>query len=134
RWLPRLASGNAIGTVAFAEAGERWQPEQWRLEGGARLDGGKRHVLFAAQADVMVVGVAGGGLVLVESAEGGVESVSIPALDATRRTAHVTFRDAGAVPLAMPGARLRDAALVLLAADAFGGASRCVNMAVEYAL
>src|SRR5690606_29408205 len=67
-------------------------------------------------------------------AEGGVESVSIPALDATRRTAHVTFRDAGAVPLAMPGARLRDAALVLLAADAFGGASRCVNMAVEYAL
>ena len=31
------------------------------------------------------------------------------------------------------GKRMRDVALVLLAADAFGGAERCVEMAVEYA-
>ncbi|HEU4427396.1 MAG TPA: acyl-CoA dehydrogenase family protein, partial [Myxococcota bacterium] len=34
RWLPRLASGEALGTLALAEAGERWQPNEWQLAPG----------------------------------------------------------------------------------------------------
>ena len=29
RWLPRLAAGDALGTVAFAEANGAWEPERW---------------------------------------------------------------------------------------------------------
>ena len=50
RWLPRLATGDAIGSVAFAEEGVGWQPEDWRLAAGPTLRGEKQHVLLAAQA------------------------------------------------------------------------------------
>jgi alkylation response protein AidB-like acyl-CoA dehydrogenase len=134
RWLPRLASGDAIGTVALGEAGGHWQPEQWRLAAEVSLSGGKVHVPYPALADLMVVGVADGGLMLVEDTSRGMEIESLPCLDATRRTAHVWFAEVPAQRLSCTGARLRDAALVLLAADAFGGARRCVDMAVRYAL
>ena len=51
---------------------------------------------------------------------------------------HTVVRDSLDVyGVTLPGAAgaatgLRDAALVLLAADAFGGAERCVEMAVDY--
>src|SRR5206468_506123 len=47
RWLPRLATGEAIGTVAFCEGAGAWQPEQWMLPLGDRLSGRKCHVLQA---------------------------------------------------------------------------------------
>jgi alkylation response protein AidB-like acyl-CoA dehydrogenase len=134
RWLPRLASGACIGTVALGERSERWQPVDWRLQPGSQLNGRKVHVPYPALAEVIVVGVAGGGLMLVEDTTSGVEVQRVVCLDATRRTAHVSFSGVAATPLDLDGAQLRDAALVLLAADAFGGARRCVDMAVSYAL
>jgi alkylation response protein AidB-like acyl-CoA dehydrogenase len=134
RWLPRLAAGEALGTVALAEEGGRWQPEEWRLEGG-RLSGSKTWVPYAAEADLLVVGVRGGGLALVETAAGGVEAKDAGGVDRTRRLDTVRFD--GATAEALPGedagARLRDAACVLLAADALGGAWRLVEASVQYA-
>src|SRR5690606_6347668 len=95
------------------------------------------HVPFAAAADLLVVGLAGGGLALVERGAQGMLVEAENAVDRTRPLGRVSFADTPAEQL--PGAglevagRLRDAALVLLAADAFGGASRCVEMAVDYA-
>ena len=66
RWLPRLAGGDAIGTVAFDEAGGLWQPEEWALAPGRELSGTKLNVPFASLSDVIVVGLAGGQLALVE--------------------------------------------------------------------
>jgi alkylation response protein AidB-like acyl-CoA dehydrogenase len=134
-WLPRLASGECLATVAFGEGESCWQAEQWGLEvRDGRLDGGKRHVPFAPHADLIVVGLAGGKLALVERSAAGMTITPQRNNDRTRRLADVAFR---ATPVeALPGdggARLRDAALVLLAADAFGGASRCIEMAVDYA-
>ena len=134
RWLPQLANGDCLGTVALAESGAAWQPGEWRLAGGAALNGAKRNVLYPGQADLMVVGVAGGELMLVENPAETIEVTSLPCLDATRRIAHVAFQDAPAAPLGGSAERLRDALLVLLAADAFGGARRCIDMAVDYAL
>ncbi len=134
RWLPRLATGECLGTVALAESDAAWQPNEWRLAGPTALNGTKRNVLYPAQADVMVVGVAGGELMLVENPAETVEVTPLPSLDATRRIAHVAFRDTPAAPLSGSAERLRDALLVLLAADAFGGARRCLDMAVDYAL
>ena len=134
RWLPRLATGDCLGTVALAESDAAWQPDEWELAGQAALNGAKRNVLYPRQADLMVVGVAGGELMLVENPAQAIEVTPLPCLDATRRIAHVAFRDTPAVPLGGSARRLRDALLVLLAADAFGGARRCIDMAVDYAL
>ncbi len=136
-WLPRLASGEAVGTVAFAEAGERWQPEEWSLApDGGRLQGEKRDVCAARAADVLVVGLAGGELGLVDARAAGVSCEPVDAVDRTRALDHVRFQ--GAACELLPGgrkasARVRDAGLVLLASDAQGGAQRCVELAVAYA-
>jgi alkylation response protein AidB-like acyl-CoA dehydrogenase len=135
-WLPRLAQGEALGTVALVEPGGGWQPEDWTLAGGSTLSGVKRHVPYGAIADLLVVGTAGGGLALVERAGAGVEAKDIETVDRTRRLSEVVLSDVACEPLpggAEAAGRVRDAGLVLLAADAFGGASRCVEMAVDYA-
>lgn len=135
RWLPRLASGEVLGTVAFDEGGAKWLPPQWQMacEGGA-ITGTKTLVPNAAEAGLIVVGVQGG-LALVEGGAGA-ETVRLDSADRTRPVDTVTFSGTTAELLAN-GAdaldRLVDAAAVLLAADAFGGAEHCVNMSVEYA-
>ena len=136
RLLPALAAGERLGSVAFAEPGGGWQPEEWRTPAGTALSGVKEWVPAAAQADLLVVGTAGGGLALVEPARGGVKIETMAGSDRTRRVGRALFDGAAAEPL--PGAaalarRVRDAALVLLAADAHGGAARCVELAVTYA-
>ena len=136
-WLPRLATGECIGTVALAEDGDRWQPDQWTLTAeGDRLSGRKEHVLCARGADVVVVGLKDGGLALVESPHDDLLVTPTQGLDRTRRIATLDFE--GVPCEILPGGasssdRLRDAALVLLAGDAYGGAARCVELAVNYA-
>ena len=135
-WLPRLAAGDVLGTVAFGEAGGLWQPEEWALAAGRKLSGAKLNVPFASLADVFVVGVAGGGLALVEKAAGGFEIRSMEGVDRGRRIDRVSFDGAPAEALANgaeASPRVRDAGLVLLAADAFGAGSRLLDMCVKYA-
>lgn len=137
QWLPRLATGECLATVALAEEGGRWQPDEWTLDGTKALTGTKMFVPYASRADLLVVGLRGGGLALVESPAAALRCTPLNAVDRTRRVDTVDFRDCAADPLPESPpqslARWRDAALVLLAADAFGGASRCVRMAVDYA-
>jgi len=136
KWLPRLAAGESIGTVALAEEGGRWDPSEWSLPAGDAIRGTKTYVPGAGEADLFVVGLAGGNLAIVERVSSGVEVRPIEAVDRTRRVGEVNFDGAAAEVLeagATAAPRLRDAALVLLAADAFGGASRCLELAVEYA-
>ena len=136
-WLPRLATGDAIGTVAFGEADGVWQPEQWQLTAANdTLTGLKLNVPFASIADAIVVGVAGGGLALVERTAAGVGIQPIEGVDRLRRIDAVRFEatPCEALPARRDAAsRVRDAGLVLLAADAFGGAARLVDMSVEHA-
>jgi alkylation response protein AidB-like acyl-CoA dehydrogenase len=137
RWLPRLAAGEALGSVALAEAeGGGWQPEDWTAKADATASGVKDWVPAAPEADLFVVGVAGGRLALVERGAKGVTLEPMAGADRTRRTGRAAF-DGAPCELLPAGAeaapRLRDAALVLLAADAFGGARRCLELSVEYA-
>jgi alkylation response protein AidB-like acyl-CoA dehydrogenase len=136
RWLPRLASGELVGAAAFGEAGGAWQPEQWRARAASgRLAGAKESVPGAAEAGLVVVGVEGGGLAAVETDASGVAVEAVEGVDRTRRIARLRFDDAPCELLGGDtdaGPRVRDAALVLLAADAFGVASRLVEMAVDY--
>ena len=141
RMLPSLASGEHLATVAFAEVEGLWLPDQWTLtapEGktGA-ISGTKEIVEFGEQADYFVVGLAGGKMGVVDRTATGVEIQRVEGADRTRRIARVTFDGTPIEVLEESGeaasARVRDLGLVLLAADAFGGASKLVSMSVEYA-
>jgi len=135
RWLPRLASGEVLATVAFAEGKSVWFPGEWQLAGAdGSLTGVKTLVPNAAEADLMVVGVAEG-LALVEKGAA-YRTERADSGDRTRPVDTVLFEGAAAELLADSLAardRLSDAAAVLLAADAFGGAEHCVKMSVDYA-
>ncbi len=135
RWLPRLAGG-ALGTVALGEAQGVWEPEQWTLAGDERLSGVKTWVPSAAEAELLVVGVKGGGLALVEKSAPGIGIERLDGVDRSRRLDRVHFEATpcellAAGPAAAP--RVRDAGLALLAADAFGAASKLLELSVEYA-
>jgi alkylation response protein AidB-like acyl-CoA dehydrogenase len=135
QWLPRLATGEVLGSVALAEEGGAWGPESWSLAPGPTLTGSKLHVPDADAAELLVVGVAGGGLALVGRGPGVVASP----LDGADRSRRLCRDDLDAAPAeclsrgAEAAPRVRDAGLVLLAADAFGGAARCVELAVDHA-
>ena len=138
--LPRIADGSAVVTVAIGEEGERWELEQMRtrVEGG-RLSGTKALVPYASVADQIIVaatGEQGPGLYLVARRADGVRCRSLKVNDLTRRLDAVDFDGAEARRIAGPTAfeRMRDAGLVLLAADAYGGSRRCLEMARDYAL
>jgi len=142
RWLPALASGDCLATVALGEAGERWDPSQWQLQlgsggsGGSSATGAKPNVLCGSAADLIVVGTDGGGLALVERSSSGVKTSPVDGVDRSRRLDDLQLEGAPCEPLpggAEAAPRVRDAGLCLLAADAFGGATRCVEMSVEYA-
>lgn len=141
RMLPSLASGEHLATVAFAEDGGVWLPEQWTIAApdGATgtISGTKEIVEFGEQADYFVVGLAGGRMAVVDRNAAGVEIQRYEGADRTRRLAIVTFENAECEVLEhsdlQTAGRVRDVGLVLVAADAFGGARKLVDMSVEYA-
>jgi alkylation response protein AidB-like acyl-CoA dehydrogenase len=140
RWLPKLVDGSRIGTFALGEADGEWAPENAATRAqGDRLTGVKHLVPYGALADVLVVAArddAGPGLWLVEQGAAGVTAKDLLGNDLTRRLATVHFDGTPAVKLpngASAVQRTRDAALVLIAADAYGGCRRMLDMAVGYA-
>ncbi len=140
RWLPGLASGEKIGTIAFGEDGDEWDPTRARAAvAGGRLKGRKPLVPYAAVSDLFIVSArdeSGPGLWLVERGAPGIEITPQKGNDMTRRLDAVAFADTPAVKVggAAAASRTLDAGLVLLAADAYGGARRCLEMASTYAL
>ncbi len=136
RWLPGLATGERIGTIAFAETGSAWDPEQWVLSGEGPLTGTKEFVPSADIADLIVVGLRGGQLGVVEKGAAGLAVDAVDCADLTRRVHHVQFEDTAReiLPLgAATSTAVRDVGLSLLAADALGGSQRLLDMCVEYA-
>ncbi len=141
RMLPPLASGESLATIAFAEVGGVWLPDQWTIaapdgETGT-ISGSKETVEFGEQADYFVVGLAGGKIGVVDRNAAGIEIQRVEGADRTRRIARVTFENTPVEVLAESGAeaaqRVCDVGFVLIAADAFGGAKKLVEMSVEYA-
>jgi alkylation response protein AidB-like acyl-CoA dehydrogenase len=155
RWLPALASGEAIGTIALSDAAGLPQAGAGAASGwGALADGGRlrgevRQVPAAGIADVIVAGVVGGAgpgagaLALVERGAAGASLAPASCVDRTRPLFDVRFDATPCDPLAggaqagrdvgPPADRVRDAALSLLAADAFGGAWQLTRVTADHA-
>jgi len=133
-WLEKLALGQVVATLAL---GGDWLPQSWDVAfDGQCVSGRVAFVPGAMAASLFVIGVGGGGLVLVEKGEG-VVVTPVPSSDRTRKVSDVVFNRAPAVLLLAPDdanvARVFDAALVLTAADALGGAQHCADLSVGYA-
>ena len=135
-WLPRLASGAVLASVALGESADAWEPDRWTVEcSEERLTGVKRYVTGASGADLLVVGLAGGELALLEPGAPGCSLEPLDTLDRTRRLSGLRLEGAPAERLPEGVAfapRLRDAGLVLLAADAFGSAWSLLRKTIDY--
>jgi hypothetical protein len=149
RLLPRLASGEIIGTLALFEGTGNPSPRNIRTAvAGGMLSGTKLPVPDGAIADIAVVAARSGqggretdiSLFVVELAGRGVSRKSVASLDPSRNQAEIVFDGAAAEPLGAPGegwslaTRLLDRAAVLLAFEQVGGADRALEMGRDYAL
>jgi len=153
-WLPRLATGDAFGALAWLEASDRLDPAgvsvRARKAGTAyRLSGQKLFVTDAHVADLIIAAfrTAGRGedgitLFAVPRDAPGVTITPLRGIDLTRRPTEVRFEDVELPATAVLGAvhkgwktlsRVFDAAAVVLAADSLGGAERALELAVDYA-
>jgi acyl-CoA dehydrogenase len=143
-YLPKLATGEAIGTFAFAErAGAVTASSISATVVQDRLSGTKLPVPDGGIADFCVVaarGPAGIGLYLVDLKGAGVTRESVATIDPTRDHACIVFDGAPAEPLGEPGDAWRiiedvqNRAAVLVAFEQIGGADRAIEMARDYAL
>jgi alkylation response protein AidB-like acyl-CoA dehydrogenase len=139
RWLPRIASGELLATVALprhSNVRATSAPDGWTLDGVAEfvLDGvGSELVLVAAQSDSGLL------LVSVEAPAPGLTRQRVEVFDATRRVARLEF---SATPGELVGdvssavaalERTADLAAIALAAECVGVAERALEMATDYA-
>lgn len=143
-WLPKLAAGSAIGTVAFTEGRGCWDAVP-----GARVDDGRlygcKEPVGDADADFAIVSAvsagqgAGFGWWLVDLRAAGVSAQALDAVDCIRRQARLSFDGAPVQALGAPGqgaalaSRLLDIAAVLTAFEQLGGAEALLADTVEHA-
>jgi len=155
RYLPGIASGETIATLAYTEANGRWDAAA--IEATARrdakgfvLNGQKTFVPDGHLADVLVVAARAEGsraeegvsLFVLPADTAGVERRLLGTMDQTRKQAEIALRDVRVPASALMGdegggwsilERTLDLATVALAAEQVGGAARCLDMAVAYA-
>ena len=142
KWLPRLATGDAIGTFAFAEGPGTPRADRLTVSAeGDRVVGWKVPVVDGDIADFAIV------VTRTSSGDGaswhlvdleGTERETIATLDPTRSHARINFDDEGEL-MGRAGAgwantqRLLDRAAVLYAWEQVGGSQAALEMAKEYA-
>lgn len=136
-WLPRLASGEAVGCIAWAEgANSPAQMPATRLAGDA-LTGTKAPVIdgLAATLAIVTVASADGPAMALASLRRGVTREKMETLDLVRPSARIGFDGAPAEPLGTAGdwATFSERYAVLLAFEALGTAEMARDRAVAYA-
>src|SRR6201999_1133971 len=102
KWLPAIAGGSAIGTLALFEGKGNLSPEAIKLSAsGGSLNGVKKPVPDGAIADFVIVAARTGSsgrdsdisLFLVDMKADGVEAKALTNIDPSRGQAEITFRN-----------------------------------------
>ncbi len=146
-FLPRIASGETIATLAFTEENGRWDEEgitaTATADGDAfKLNGTKMYVLDGHTASLLIVAArtdAGVSLFAVDGEVSGLTRTALSTMDQTRKQAKVELVDVPGRLIGTDGGgwavleRVLDLAAVALAAEQVGGAQMCLEMAVDYA-
>ena len=147
--LPAIAAGSLVATLAVTEDTGRW--EDAGIDTVARpvagrgdyvLDGCKSYVPAGCSADLLLVAArdqTGLGLFAVDGDAPGLRRTPLVPLDLTRPLARLELVGVPARRVGAEGDGWRvveevlDRAAVALAAEAVGGAQRCLDMAVAHA-
>jgi alkylation response protein AidB-like acyl-CoA dehydrogenase len=148
RYLPEIARGELVATVAMAEPDGSWHCEgssdvvatqhdrQWRLSG-------QKSVVLNADAAGLILAVvtSGGGtsVYAVDPSTAGVTVVALSGLDLTRRQSKLRLDDAPATLIGVHGAAagavasMMDHASLALAAEQAGACGHLMRLCVDYA-
>jgi alkylation response protein AidB-like acyl-CoA dehydrogenase len=146
-YLPGIASGETIATVAFTEDSGRWDEagvtmEATKSSDGYRLSGHKMFVIDGHTANLIIVAARRGDSIVLFAVEGdapGLTRTPLSTMDQTRKQARLEFDN---VPARQIGSddngwatlsKTLDLAAVALAAEQVGGAQKVLEMSVEYA-
>lgn len=147
-WLPKLAAGEIIGTLAVSEGLHAASPRNIEVAfANGKINGTKMPVPDGDIADVCVVVVNSGGtgeqaisLAVVDLNGAGVTREVLRTIDPTRSHAEITFKDAAAELMGPAGqgwgqlSRVLDGAAVLFAFEQVGGSEAAIEMARDYSL
>lgn len=162
-YLPAIAAGRSVATLALTEESGRWDEGGITLRAtpapgpataappptgadptaeGWVLDGHKMFVLDGHTADLVIVAAraeSGLSLFAVAGDAPGLVRTPLPTMDQTRKQARLEFTSTPARLVGDEGeawavlTRVLDLAAVALAAEQVGGAQRVLEMSVEYA-
>jgi alkylation response protein AidB-like acyl-CoA dehydrogenase len=146
-YLPGIASGETIATLALTEPAGRWDEAGVTMAATGSgdswaLDGAKSFVIDGHTAGLILVPARTRGGVSLFAVAGdapGLTRTPLATMDQTRKQAKLEFagtpaRLVGAEGGAWPGlSKTLDLAAVALAAEQVGGAQRVLDMSVEYA-
>lgn len=153
RWLPRIADGSCIGTLAMIEASDVLGPAGIQLRGrpegdGFVLRGEKRYVPDAAQANLAVVAFRSGdgeddlSLALVETDSTSVTAQEVRTVDRTKRLGTLKLDGVRIGPDAILGrhgcaapaiAELLDRGAIAVTAEMIGASEAAHAITVQYA-
>ena len=140
KWLPLLAAGKAIGTLAVAEGPQPPRPRNLTTTFGGGFLNGRKVPVADGDAATFAVVLAKTSLVLVDLSQKSVTKKRVETIDPARKHAELTFNGASAELLGAEGEgwslleRLYDAAAVYFAFAQVGGAESAMWMARDYAL
>ena len=146
-FLPGIASGEIIATVALTEDSGKWDESGITLAAtksgdGYTLTGSKNFVLDGHTANLILVAAktgAGTSLFAVQGDAAGLTRTALSTMDQTRKQAKLEFANTPAKLVGAEGegwailAKTLDLAAVALAAEQVGGAQKVLEMSVEYA-
>ncbi|HEX7097156.1 MAG TPA: acyl-CoA dehydrogenase family protein [Acidimicrobiales bacterium] len=146
-YLPGIASGETIATLAFTEDNGRWDERgitatATQKGDGWVIDGHKMYVLDGHVANLILVAARtpkGVSLFAVPGDAPGLTRTALATMDQTRKQARLELSETPATLIGTEGEgwpvieRVLDLAAVALAAEQVGGAQKCLEMSVEYA-
>lgn len=152
-WLPALADGSKIGTLAIAEESDVIDPAGITLRGepdgdGFLLTGEKRCVVDPEAADLFIVTFRSGdgpgdvGIAVVAADAEGVSAKSYPMIDETKRQGNLTLDRVRVAQDAVLGSgtgmgekitRILDMAAVAVTAEMAGAVESALMLTTQYA-
>jgi alkylation response protein AidB-like acyl-CoA dehydrogenase len=147
RWLPGIAAGETIATLALTEPSGQWDEAGVTATAapsgdGWSITGTKSYVLDGLTADLLLVAArtgAGVSLFAVSGDADGITRTPLVTLDETRKQAQLDFAGTPATLVGADGGawpaieQLIELAVVALSAEQMGGAQFVLDMAVQYA-
>jgi alkylation response protein AidB-like acyl-CoA dehydrogenase len=147
QYLPGIASGETIATLAYTEPNGKWDASAVTMTATKsgdtwKLNGTKLYVLDGHTANLIITAAvtdAGISLFAVDGDAAGLTRTALSTMDQTRKQARLEYADVEGTLIGTDGggwdvlSKVLDLAAVALAAEQVGGAQEVLDSSVQYA-